>query len=119
MFLVSGGWKGGLGHLDSTEIYDPDHGSWIAGAALPSKRTTLSAANIDGRLLFFGINILLRFQKVHIILTGGGDGTKSFDTILEYDVTADSFTQIGTMTQARSWHAISVVRYEDFSKSCP
>ena len=57
-------------------------------------------------------------QKAHSILTGGKGGGY-FNAILEYDVTADSFTQLGTMTQARSWHAISVVKYEDFSKSCP
>ena len=43
--------------IDSTEIYDPDFGSWRGGAALPSKRVGLMAAHIDGRVLFFGINI--------------------------------------------------------------
>ena len=123
MFLVSGGYRDkGSEYLDSTEIYNPDQGSWTAGAALPSKRDALRAANIDGRVLFFGINILSRIvtslQKAHFILTGGKGGG-SFNAILEYDVAADSFTQIGTMTQDRSWHAISVVQYEDFSKSCP
>ena len=42
----------------------------------------------------------------------------AFDTILEYDVTEDSYTQIGTMTQARRSHAISVVQYADFAKWC-
>ena len=59
MFLVSGGYGGGS-YLDSTEIYDPEVGSWRAGAALPSKRVNLRAVNIDGRILFFGINILSR-----------------------------------------------------------
>ena len=57
-------------------------------------------------------------QKANFILTGGKGGG-SFNAILEYDVAADSFTQIRTMTKARSWHAISVVKYEDFSKNCP
>ena len=58
MFLVTGGY--GVedeDKIDSTEIYDPDFGSWRGGAALPSKREDLMAANIDGRVLFFGINI--------------------------------------------------------------
>ena len=57
MFLVSGGAVYDASYLDSTEIYDPDFGSWRGGAALPSKRAGLMAANIDGRVLFFGINI--------------------------------------------------------------
>ena len=121
MFLVSGGYRDKSSeYLDSTEIYNPDQGSWTAGAALPSKRDALRAANIDGRVLFFGINILSRMvtKGQFFILTGGRAGN-DFNAILEYDVAADSFTQIGTMTRDRSWHAISVVQYEDFSKSCP
>ena len=60
MLLVSGGYVAGGSNLDSTEIYDPEVGSWRAGAALPSKRRNLRAVNIDGRILFFGINILSR-----------------------------------------------------------
>ena len=57
MFLVSGGYGGGL--IDSTEIFDPEVGNWRAGARLPSGRYTPRAANIGGRVLIFGINILL------------------------------------------------------------
>ena len=56
MFLVTGGVVDG-DKIDSTEIYDPDLGSWRGGAAMPSKLESLMAANIDGRVLFFGINI--------------------------------------------------------------
>ena len=35
-----------------------------------------------------------------------------------YLITGDSYTQIGTMTQARYYHAISVVKYQDFSEWC-
>ena len=53
-----------------------------------------------------------------------GDGLDSwmdgveFDTILEYDVSADSYSQIGTMTEASIPRAISVVQFEDYSKWC-
>merc|ERR1712110_738244 len=99
MLLVSGGADGN--YLDSTEIFDPSLGSWRAGAALPSPRMGLRATNIDNRVLLFG----------------GSDGSY-LDTILEYDITGDSYTQIGTMTQARGEHAISVVKYQDFSEWC-
>ena len=53
----------------------------------------------------------------HTILVGGG-GYDYFDTILEYDTTDDSFTQIGTMAQARDQHAVSLVKLVDFSQWC-
>ena len=61
MFLVTGGNDvAGDYNLDSTEIYDPDSGSWSAGAALPSPMRGLRAASIDSRVLIFGIDILLQ-----------------------------------------------------------
>ncbi len=59
MFLVTGGTQTGSDYLDSTEIYDPDHGSWIAGAALPSPMRDPQAASIGNRVLIFGIDILI------------------------------------------------------------
>ena len=56
MFLVSGGYGGSF--VDSTEIFDPEVGNWRAGARLPNKMYTLRAANINGQILIFGINIL-------------------------------------------------------------
>ena len=53
MFLVTGG-ANGSNWLDSTEIYDPDIGSWKAGAALPVPRSNLAAATIVNRILIFG-----------------------------------------------------------------
>ena len=64
MFVVTGG-KGGWAYdgviLDSTETFDPLLGSWASsgqsGAKLPRPMCGLRAEIIDGRLLFFGINI--------------------------------------------------------------
>ena len=58
MFLVTGGTD--YLNLDSTEIFDPDRGSWSAGAVLPSPVRRLRAASIDNRVLVFGIDILLQ-----------------------------------------------------------
>ena len=55
------------------------------------------------------------------ILAGGKEGLSTintFSTILEYDHTSDSYTEAGTMTQARDAHAVTVVQYEDFSNWC-
>ena len=59
-----------------------------------------------------------------MILAGGQgrlpDGKEKdvsyLDTILEYNITGDSYTQIGIMSKARRGHAISVVRNQDFSE---
>ena len=55
MFLVTGGYDGSMDQLDSTEIFDPDLGSWRAGAALPSPMVDHKAVNIDNRVLIFGM----------------------------------------------------------------
>ena len=52
------------------------------------------------------------------LLLAAGGGGPPLDTILEYDFTGDTFTQIGTMIETRMEHAISVVQYEDFSEWC-
>ena len=54
MFLVTGGKTGSV-RLDSTEIYDPDLGSWRTGAALPSPMIGHKAVNIDNRVLILGM----------------------------------------------------------------
>ena len=64
------------------------------------------------------------FWNLPLILIGGYDGSLAgydesyLNTILEYDITGDSYTEIGTMIQARDDHAVSVVKYEDFSEWC-
>ena len=54
ILIVSGGM--GAVRLDSTEIFDPDLGSWSAGAALPMKYgiNGLKSATIDNRVFIFG-----------------------------------------------------------------
>ena len=55
MFIVSGGYTE-FGYADSTEIFDPDLGSWRAGASLPGPIGYLRSTTIDNRVLLFGIN---------------------------------------------------------------
>ena len=122
MFLVAGGTTGSaLTYTDSTEILDPELGSWRAAAALPITMSSVRAANIDGRVLIFGISTYYNKRTVikgSYVLIGGYSGSY-LDTILEYDITADSYTEIGNMTQTRARPALTVVQYENFSKVCP
>ena len=52
VFLVTGGLNGS--YLDSTEVFDPSVGSWIAGARLPRPMSNLRAAYIADQVLIFG-----------------------------------------------------------------
>ena len=61
MYLVTGG-SATNGITDSTEIFDTSLNEWRAGAALPGPRNGPAAANIDGRVLVFGINIASMIQ---------------------------------------------------------
>ena len=55
---MTGGYDGY--YLDSTELYDPSVGIWVvSGAKLPRPMRSLSAINIDDRVLIFG-----RFLKI-------------------------------------------------------
>ena len=41
-----------------------------------------------------------------------------FDDILEYDPEEDTMTIVGHMTEARAYHAVSVVPAEDYLQWC-
>ena len=65
MFLVTGGrTKNSDSGLVSTEIYDPDTGSWRAGAALPSPLQNQQAITIANRILIFGIDIYCKHKAI-------------------------------------------------------
>ena len=52
---------------------------------------------------------------MNIIIVGG---IKYNDDILKYDPGEDSIVPLGKMTQARYFHAISVVQTQDYSNWC-
>jgi len=101
VFMVTGGYTGS-DRLDSTETFTSDEDSWTTtGAKLPQPMSGLRAANIDDRILIFG----------------GRDG-RVYDDILEYNPNEDSMVVVGHLTQARGYHAVSVVQAQDFSVWC-
>ena len=53
----------------------------------------------------------------NIIIAGGSDGSY-YDDILEYNPDEDSMVVVGRMSQARYYHAVSVVQVQDFSVWC-
>ena len=40
------------------------------------------------------------------------------DTILEFDIEAETWMEVGHMTTARGEHAVSVVNFSDFAAWC-
>ena len=48
---------------------------------------------------------------------GDGDST-TLATVLKFDLTSRSWTEVGNMTRARYAHAASVVNVEDVEKFC-
>ena len=67
MFLVTGG-ETVSDTLGSTEIYDPEIGSWSEVPPLPSPRSSLRAASLGNRVLIFGIDIYCK-HKVSKVYT--------------------------------------------------
>ena len=59
MFLVTGGKKDDKNFLDTTEILDFKVGKWAAKAKLPSPMSSLKSNNINGRVLLFGMIIMI------------------------------------------------------------
>ena len=59
--------------------------------------------------------LIIHYHDRIIIIVGG---VKYNDDILEYDPEEDSIVPLGQMTQARYFHAISVVPTKDYSKWC-
>ena len=121
VFMVTGGYTESGSTLDTTETFASDEDSWTTtGAKLPRAMRGLRAATIDDRVLIFGIIILYsshtRYHR-NIIFAGGYDGS-SYDDILEYNPDEDSMVVVGRMSQARYYHAVSVVQAQDYSMWC-
>lgn len=105
--------------LDSMETYDPAVGQWVIVGALPKPLESLKAINIDGRILLFGKKTtFLIFTRQSI--SGGYyyQDVEYVNTILEYNIDTNTFDTVGFMTEARSDHAVSVVKYSDYSNHC-
>ena len=125
VFLVTGGWDGS--YLESTEVYNPSVGSWtVKRARLPRPMAGLRAAYIEDQVLIFGEGHFITDTNDNynnIIFSGGStdvlqDGSNSLNTILQYNYAEDEFTEVDKMLEERSGHAISVVKYSDYSQYC-
>lgn len=73
----------------STEIYLPSSNQWRRGGSLPRALTYPKAALLNQ----------------HVVLTGGARGGYR-DEVLQYNLSTDTWEEIGKMKMARSLHAV-------------
>jgi len=92
VLLVAGGINSGW--LASTETFS--NGRWTPGGNLPRAMYYLRAAHLNQQ----------------VVVTGGQDGRNSRDEVLQYNVEAGTWTQIGTLHRSRSSHAIAEVNLD-------
>ena len=69
------------------------------------------------------IHTLLQYHYTKIIIAGGtyydvADNNYRLDDILEFDQVENAIVPLGHMTEARSQHAISVVKIKDYALWC-
>ena len=118
--MVTGGSSDDVGYVDTTEVYDSNLGIWVtSGAKLPRPMVGLRATNIDGCVLIFG-NYIFSFiiTRSNRNIFAGGMDDDYHDDILEFKPDDDAIVPLGHMTQVRGWHAISVVKTQDYSNWC-
>jgi len=94
--LIAGGINGNnQGKESSTELYLPSNNRRTRGADLPRELFGLMGANLNR----------------NVIVTGGSYAGKNYrDEVIEYDVVAGSWSEVGHMESGRYSHAIVGVR---------
>ena len=120
MLLVTGGW--GNRDLRSTEVYRPSTGKWreVPGGALPWPRYGVRVVTLNNRVLLFGEKIILICWPL-IVCTYEGGGDSNWNKraeILEYSDERGKWIRVGEMSEKRSFHAASVVDFNDFKNYC-
>ena len=53
-----------------------------------------------------------------IIVGGRGTGNNTYDDVYQFDVTSQTWIQVGTLQQARYLHALSVVNQQEINSYC-
>ena len=131
---MTGGKGSNSVYLSSTEISTDQGKTWkvTGSASLPNPVYALAAATTDNRIFIFGNNFyyldslsldLLPSENgpFYLLLnhwSGGLDRQlNAYYDILEYLPANQTFTKVGNMHRARSYHAVSPV--VGFDNLCP
>merc|ERR1719427_1080063 len=100
LIVAGGGLWFSNNRLDTTELLRPGASAWQFAAALPHKVSVLRGVNI----------------RDSFYVTGGSDDSGARNEILRYNLTSDTWNKVGTMENARSFHAVAVV--DDVAAFC-
>merc|ERR1712032_23595 len=105
--LVAGGmvkgWNGEVGTpISSTELFLPSTNRWTKVGSLPRGLSGPRAAQLNQRM----------------VVTGGWDGNRTRDEVLQYNLGTGTWSQIGKMKEGRLGHAIVEVNLQQLGLAC-
>ena len=122
MLLVTGGYGGpGYPYTASTEVYRPSAGEWreVPGGALPRPMTGVRVVTLNNRVLLFGEKIIsICLSLIIRTYVGGraGGWNDHLAEILEYS--EGEWISVGEMSKKRSYHAVSIIDFDNFRDHC-
>ena len=104
-----------IDYLPSTEVYRG--GQWITLEPLPVAVMGVRGATVDNTVYMTGRNFYLTLCSLYynIFFEGGrDDNKKNRPEIWRYSAESGSWTPVIYMRTERSYHAVSVVNYDDY-----
>jgi len=103
VLLVAGGVDVMMDSFASVEIKSESEKNWRFAADLPGPRSCMRGVTVVNQLFMTG---------------GTYDNLEPLDDIISYDPDADRWVQVGSLTVARSSHAVSVLPLEEVEPFC-
>ena len=114
--MVAGGWTGST-RLDTTEVYQDNEWRTVSGK-LPRAIYAMEAVAFNDKIILFGIHHIMIWLFFICQTLGGSDGSSRRKEILEYNPGTETWQEIGTMKEARSTHAVTIVSLGDYAAWC-
>ena len=113
--MVAGGFADGS-RLDTTEVYRDNEWRTVSGL-LPRLISATKAAAINDKIILFGIYHFI-CGLIFTFKTLGGSDDSIRNNILEYNPGTETWQEVGTMKEARSYHAVTIVSLKDYAAWC-
>ena len=109
---------GGIGStwLDTTELYQDNEWKIVSGK-LPRAMYYMDVTMINDKILLFGM-YHFKIRLIIILKTLGGYDGSSRNNMLEYNPGTEQWQDIGTMKEARGYHAVTIVSLTDYAAWC-